>query len=248
MAVIMNSVSITGKVSMGSGEAVDPDFADVILLMHFTGADDSYTAIDSSSYANLMNFAPAIPPTAARIKTDQYQFGPSSMFGEGYGYIINSDPNEAIWAFGSEDFTVEGWIRIPSGNQTAIFSTIMSIPGSNVGTFIGTNGSGQLDFGVGGTSYDAITDGSVLTADTWYYVAGVRSGNTLYLFRDGVLIGTTSTTQVLNTQDCRIGSRFIDTGDYFTALYGNIDELRVTRGVARYTSNFAVPTAPFPNS
>jgi hypothetical protein len=188
-------------------------------------------------------------PTAARIKTDQYQFSPSSMYGNGYGYVLNNTPS-SDFQFGTDNFTIEGWFRPHTGAaQTALFSTVRSIPGGSQGVFIGTNGSGQLDFGLGGSSFTAITDSVGLSLNTWYYITGVRSGNTLYLFKDGVLVGTASAeSRSLDVPEARIGSRFSDTGQYFTAMYGNIDEVRVTRGVARYTSNFAVPTEPFPNS
>jgi hypothetical protein len=63
----------------------------------------------------------------------------------------------------------------------------------------------------------------------------------------------------------QVGSTYTDSTNYLSAsrrpvigingfnetaapLNGYIDDLRITKGVARYTANFSVPTAAFPNN
>jgi hypothetical protein len=66
------------------------------------------------------------------------------------------------------------------------------------------------------------------------------------LFIDGVLVSSATLAGALttNANPVYIGARSDGTG----ALNGRIDDLRITKGVARYTANFTPPTAPFPNA
>lgn len=78
--------------------------------------------------------------------------------------------------------------------------------------------------------------------NTWTHVAMSKSGTTVYLFIDGVLkdttTGVTNSANGAGTPKVGMGT----SGEYFP---GYIQDLRITRGVARYTSNFSVPTTEF---
>ncbi len=76
-----------------------------------------------------------------------------------------------------------------------------------------------------------------------------RSGTSTKMFIDGVQVGSTYT----DNNNYGTSNPFIiaDYGSPTTGtnqLNGYIDELRITKGVARYTANFTPPNAPFPNS
>jgi hypothetical protein len=85
--------------------------------------------------------------------------------------------------------------------------------------------------------------------DTWYHVALVRSGsgtNNMKLYLDGVLESQNTNTYTVPVNDIVLGRTYTNlNSEYFN---GYIDDLRITKGVARYTANFTPPTAAFPNS
>ena len=85
-----------------------------------------------------------------------------------------------------------------------------------------------------------------MSNNTWYHTALVLSGSTLTYYLNGVADGSFTGVTVGNasTTNPQIGQA--NTG---SEMYnGYIDDLRVTRGVARYTTNFTPPTAPLPTS
>jgi hypothetical protein len=66
------------------------------------------------------------------------------------------------------------------------------------------------------------------------------------MFKNGTQVGTSfaDTQTVSSTRAFLIGTRD-DNLNY--SFEGYIDDLRITKGVARYTSNFTPPAAPFPD-
>jgi hypothetical protein len=101
----------------------------------------------------------------------------------------------------------------------------------------------------GGSYVDYNVGSGTISDSAWHHVAVTRSGSSLRIFIDGTQTGTTNTT--LGTAsidnaiaDYRVGS----TTDGALNFNGYIDDLRITKGVARYTSSFTAPTAAFPNN
>ena len=84
--------------------------------------------------------------------------------------------------------------------------------------------------------------------DTWYHVACVRSGNLVYLFVDGTLLnaGGTAFSKTIKdtTTTLKVGALEYDT-TYHYYLNGWIDDLRITKGVGRYTADFTPPSAAY---
>ena len=120
--------------------------------------------------------------------------------------------------------------------------------GGNFNWAIYTTSSGQLDYylGTGGVSWDIGDTKSIGAVSTgqWYHVALVRNGNTFNGYLDGVSGSST-------TSSASIGANSTN-GAFFGAqatsnFNGYLDDIRITKGVARYTANFTPPTAAFPN-
>lgn len=218
--------------------ATDPNFANVSLLLH----GDASPIVDSSGTPKTITaFGNAAYSTA------QAKFGSGSIAFDGSGDYITA-PDNAGFAFGSVDFTLEFWFRASS---TSGFQTVVTkrASGAVFGPFVFAINAGTLELYMSsaGASWDIATSrsfGSISTGQ-WYLCTLSRSGNSIRGFLDGTLAFTiTSTASLLsNNSALVIGG---DTGsNYFN---GHLDELRITKGVARYTANFTPPTAPFPDS
>ena len=173
------------------------------------------------------------------LNTTTKKFGTSSIYFPGSSYLlVKSNPSE--FAFGTGDFTIEAWIyRAASGVQHDL---IAFNPTSTNGAYPALYISSSNTLNYYTQSADRITGGTINT-NTWYHIALCRSGTSTRLFIDGVQSGSTYTdTNSYLCGDNRpvIGSAgFSLTGSF----NGYIDDLRVTKGVARYTGGFTVPTS-----
>jgi len=178
----------------------------------------------------------------AQISTAQSKFGGSSISLDGTGDYLSSVDNLTL-AFGLSAFTVEGWIYLnnTSGTKGIVFGRGNNSFGLRIGqSYNGNvNGLNIAKSGIGDLDYCAFT----FVTNTWYHIAVVRSGTTIYFFVNG----TQQTTQgsgagsfsfVNPTSGFYIGCNN-DTNEQFA---GYIDDFRITKGYARYTSNFTAPT------
>lgn len=219
----------------GKMEAFSDPFAeDVVLLLHFDGEDGSTTFTDQTgkewtAYGN------------AQIDTAQSKFGGASGLFDGSGDYISAG-SSSDWAFGSGSFTVELFVRFTSHGSVMSFLSNYVSGGAHGWSFQRRSDTNTIRFNYGDT---ALIDVSWTPTDgVWYHLAVCRAGTSIRIFVDGTQIGSTVTagTDISNTSGLNIG-RLAGLGvQYFN---GHMDEVRITKGVARYTSNFTPPTAPF---
>jgi hypothetical protein len=97
-----------------------------------------------------------------------------------------------------------------------------------------------------GSSTSTISAAQTFSTGVWYHVAYVRNGSSFRLFVDGTekTAGATISGTLFNgTAPFNVGR----TADGSNFLNGYIDDLRITKGVARYTANFTAPTKAFPD-
>jgi hypothetical protein len=233
----------------------DPDFSNVSLLLHFDGSNNSTTFTDSS-LAN--RTATAVGD--AKISTAQSKFGGSSLLVDGDGDYV-SFPDSDDLDFGAGDFTIEAWVRLaahPTSYAGAFQAGIVSKDSSSTSGWylnVGGSGSESLILNLSGSdgSRQEITATANLSLSTWYHVAAVREGNLIYIYRDGTLLnsGGTSYTKTLtnSTTTLKVGAVDYDI-TYQYLLNGNVDDVRITKGVARYPggTTFTPPTAAFPDT
>jgi len=227
---VVNATSNSQTVAASAGDA---DYANVKLLAHFDGADNSTTFTDNSSSPRTLTAV-----GNAKISTTQSKFGGASGLFDGTGDSVTIVGNQFHPTNG--DFTVEAWIYMNSLKTQSIVSGA-STPNGDLNFVIKASGFVFYATGEVGASDFAQT----WSTGTWYHVAVTKSGTTLRGFVDGVLVGTrTESNTYNNTTTLYIGARSGSAWDFD----GYIDDLRMTQGVARYTANFSVPTAAFPNS
>jgi hypothetical protein len=112
------------------------------------------------------------------------------MFNGSSNYV--SVPDSDSWAFGTGDFTIETWIKYSTVNGNTIIS--QGADGNNR-WMLKYDGSANLQFDVYSASSQIINISRawVPTANTWYYLTVIRTGNTFRLFVNGSQIGTDET-------------------------------------------------------
>ncbi len=183
----------------------------------------------------------------AQISTSVKKYGTGSMYFDGSGdYLaVPSSPN---LGFGSGDFTVEGWLYLNSYPGTSAAMYVCDFRNGSTNNFgfgvIGVSGFARPYMFVGSGPVDA-TGSTSLSLGVWYHIAMVRSGSTVTYYLNGVSDATMTTSYSQGATGVTIGARYTGSTEY---VNGYIDDLRITKGVARYTSNFTAPTAAFPNN
>lgn len=190
----------------------------------------------------------------AQISTSVKKFGTGSMsFVRSPNSYLVAPNTSSQFSFGEGNFTIEAWIymnTLPGGNGYSSSYWIVGggLVNSNTGFDIAI-GSTNLQIGLSSFASLNIDTAHGMSANIWYHVAVVRSGATLYAFINGSQLATASVSGI-SADPCLTGisvSAAEPTGATAGNFDGYIDELRITKGVARYTANFTPPTAPFPN-
>jgi len=175
----------------------------------------------------------------AQVSTTQAKWGTTSMYFDGTGdnlYTINPCLPR------SGDFTLEMWIypTSTSGYQL-IYSQFTS--GSTDGNFELLWDEFNEKFNVNFRGATLLTSSSTYSLNAWHHLAIVRSGSTFTMYVDGASAATATNSDTILQTASYVGTRSLGDG-YFA---GYIDDLRITRGYARYSgSTYTVPTAAFP--
>lgn len=211
------------------------------LLLHF----DESPLIDSSPSAKTLSLYGSVARSATQSK-----FGSYSGYLNGTSqYMVVADSPD--WDFGTSDFTIDFWFYATSiQNGTTLFARRS---GEGIGPFyLGINdGTGfpspYLYFysSSNGTSWDVASNagGGPYTANSWKHIAIIRNGNTMTFYNNGASVNSFNVTgkSFDGNQPFCIGA--LDNGSYkFT---GYIDEYRISKGIARWTSNFTPPTSAY---
>jgi hypothetical protein len=216
----------------------NPYFANVVLLMHMNGADNGTVFTDVKGKSVTL-FGNTVTKTATK------KYGTASAYFDGNGDYLTV-PDSADFEFGAGDFTVEFWLNPTAATSGGILSKY-DLGGQ--GWRIYYNANGTLFVTHEGFSASTINapPGSI-NFGTFSHVAWVRSGTTIKLYIGGVAVASTTTTNALaNTSaPLSIGRwEYSGTTSYMT---GHLDDLRITKGVARYTADFIPTKYEFPDA
>jgi len=188
----------------------------------------------------------------AQISTAQSKFGGSSMSfnGTNSGLYTASTPN---LAFGSGDFTVEGWVyfnaNLPYLDGDSLYSAaLFGQTNTNGLALVFKSGSSSgapsnLAFTVIGASTVNTTISTSL--NTWYHIAVTKASGTVRVFLNGVQQNSFANSTTFAQSVGTVG--YLNIASFNDWFPGYIDDFRITKGYARYTSNFTPPTAAFPN-
>lgn len=227
---------IINPYAFGTVASGDPNWASVKTLLHLNGSNGSTTFTDETGRTW------SASGTAA-IATAQSKFGGASLGLDGSGARITS-ADSADFAFGSGDFTIEAFVRRAASGITQAIIGQWGASTGNRSWLLFLDTSNALMFG-SYTTGQALVNAGATTLNTWHHVAVSRNGSTVRVFIDGV---GTSATLTGTLQDSPVSAEI---GSYDAGvsarLNGFVDEVRITKGVGRYTANFTPPSAEFPN-
>ncbi len=221
----------------------DPDFANVVLLVHFDGVDGSTGFTDESNSAHALTAG-----SAAEVDTAQSLFGGGSLLcpNAAGGYVEADD--HADWSFGSGAVTFEWAVRFTS-----------VIAGDAFLSQFGTSGNRAWNLNMASTTvftFQYTENGSSLAninfswtplINTWYQLALTRSGNTWRFYVNGTQTGGDQIAAI-TLYDPTTVMRISGEATAASVLDGWMDEVRITKGVARYTgASYTVADQAFPD-
>jgi hypothetical protein len=241
-------VTITGSGGGGSGSlsgsvtipaSGDQYWANTALLLK---GDD---LTDSSSYARTVT---AYGNAAA---TGTAKYGVNSLAFDGSGDYLRVAGSSAFALPG--DFTLEAWVYFNAASASfdgaygaCLMATYPTGQGGNQGWQLRINGTSTAFNTI--NVYTGTTDlnwSATFNLNQWHHVAVTRSGSSIRAFVDGVQVGST----VNNSDDMSPGATTdlwigqLNASPYLFSLNGRLDDLRVTKGTARWVANFTPPAA-----
>jgi hypothetical protein len=202
------------------------------LLMNFTNAAifDSAAKNDLETVGN------------AQIDTGTKKFGTGSLEFDGTGDWLLV-PDNADLQLGPGNLTIEFWVYLATGNAGSNRGLVGKGTGSTKWS-VSLDTTQKVVFSYGTST---LTSSGAITLDAWNHIAVVREGtgtNQTKIYINGTNDGTgTVSTDFTPINPLYIGAN----GSAGDPMKGFIDELRITKGVARYTANFTPPALPFPN-
>lgn len=175
--------------------------------------------------------------SASTIYTADYKYGGGCLRLDGASYL--SMPTSTDFNFGTGDFTIEAWVL-----PLSITGYHVLFGGANAGDFALYTNAACLEVGKWSVAGIAGSEQGTIASSVWQHVAVSRAGPTLRLFINGQNVKeVTDSTNVSYAGATRIG---VDTSAA-SGWNGYIDDLRITKGVARYTANFTPPALAFPD-
>lgn len=209
----------------------DPDWDRVVLLLRCEGG----TIVDQRGHS--------FTNTSVSNSMLQSKFGLESCYFNGASVLDFA--TSADFAMGTGDFTVEGWVNTATNNTSGTFVASSSRFAAGVKGFAVQDSSSLI--GNQQNPYEQIYPFSTAyTTFTWQHFAFVRNGGTITHYINGLNVGSVSASINLDSTHLVMGQIAFDQANYF--MTGYMDEVRITKGLARYTANFSPPIGPFPTT
>ena len=202
------------------------------LLTEFTNAG----IIDQSGKNNLETVGDA------KVSTSVKKYGSSSMSFDGTGDYLKI-PYSPSFNFGTGNFTIEGWVYLNSLSASYYVVAGTFTTGTTDEWLIQIANNGNIRFlTIGSDDGEGATFRSAsITTSTWYHLAAVRSGTTVTLYVNGTSVGSYTNSNSIGSVSKVLYIGIQNAGTW--PLDGYIDDLRITRGYARYTTTFTPPIA-----
>jgi hypothetical protein len=217
--------------------SVDDQYTKALLHMNDADASTTFTDESGKTWTARGN---------AQIDTAQYKFGGASGLLDGTGDSIDT-PDNADFAFGTGDFTIDFRIRY---NSIADFRGLIAQRQDATNYWLltwATDNKLYFQNVTGGVYLANYNFSWTPSLNTWYHIAVVRNGTSFYMFLDGVS-QTLTVANAIGSNNLTDISGVINIGyDPANNKYHNgwLDEFRVSKGIARWTANFTPPTLEY---
>lgn len=223
-----------------SSNPSDPSFSYNSILLHFDGVNGSTSFTDNGP--NALTVTRTGSPT---ISTAQSKYGGASAAFSGSTDRLEVASN-ALFAFGTGDFTVEFWAYFNSVTTAQTSLVNVNISGGFSLYWAGSAGYYGVfsSLVVSNRQANKLVSAWSPSANTWYHVAVTRAGTSLKLFINGTQLGSATDSTSYAQGVLQLGGSSDGTG---WTINGNIDDLEIKRGFAKYTSNFTPPTKALPD-
>ena len=229
---ILKTTDAFGK-TLGTGNNEDPYAANLVLAIPMNGSNNGTTFTDVSNVIRGTGSAKSITRTNAVTKTAESNFYGSS----GY-YDANSSrlavANSSDFDFGSGDYTIEVWVHpTDSGTRNLVSRSYTGGTGNYSGFILSTAGFLET---VSQSAWD-VNISHTLALNVWSHCAVVRQGDTWTYFVNGVSVGSATAIGSVPTGP---GDLYVSYRDGQSDFFGYMQDLRIYKGVAKYTTPFPV--------
>lgn len=215
--VVGNEISVLAKPG-------DQHWDKVVALLHI---DDSLVDMCGNTW---------VAQGGMQLSYTDPKFGSGCAYSDG-SYNSNLHMTSPTPKLLNDDFCIEMFYKPVSNDTWYSFFNTYGEGNTAERNLIISNLNGKLT-----ASLITITDNNDFTLNKWHHIAYTRQGINLRLFLDGVLVGSGSITESVRTDAIYIGLQPYSPA---WAVPGFYDELRITKGVARYTKNFTPPEQAF---
>lgn len=230
--VIINPNGLSVNVANGIDISAPGIDAATSVLLHF---DNNLT--DSSTYAFTV-----VQDGATAASYVPGEFSQALDFtAANTGFSIADAPE---LQFGAGDFTVECWLMPTISGDVTDHQFLNKSNGTNTDWAFLYN-SDRLQFGIPSLGFLTPFVSVSIEDGNWHHVAFVRNGTTTFMFLDGNIINTSSVSGSITAfagSDLGIGHYKTN---FSSQYFGLMDEVRISKGVARWTANFTPPVLPY---
>ncbi len=220
------------------------------LMLHCDGDDASTSFPDSSSSNHTVT---ANGNAQVDVLTPETKKFDQACLLDGTGDYL-STPEHDDWDFGSGDWTIDFWVRFLtsyaswSEEEKPVF--VSHCDGSfNNRLHVNWYGGLNIYCTVGGTNKADYKVNWSPNIDQWYHLAFERSGTGAYIFIDGVSQSLTETkswgSDSLDNINGNLNIGWLGVSGSGYILKGWMDEVRISKGIARWTSDFTPPTEEY---
>lgn len=227
--------------SFAESSAFDPHFDKVTLLLHCNGEEGGMSFLDSS----LAKRHPDVIGVSTSTVIKKQGNASAYFHGDQFARFLRF-PSVNDFKFGFSDFTIEMWVYANRTAQLSAYPRMLckgtyAEPGSFA--FVLIKETGDIFFDFYGSSVIGLYGGT-LPNDEWTHVRVSRVGGMAYLFKNGILQSSASANVNINkSSELFIGTEIAN----ISKFVGFLDDIRITEGLGRSTTNFTPPALEHPD-